>query len=585
MFFVDSGTSNGENGLDGDLKNAARLWLSRDKPVAGTIGLLSLAKGDYARLQSALYNAGYYGGGISITIDGQEASGLAPDVALSERPQVAISVMQGPLYTFGAISIEQEAPAPIHDDDIVKSVREADLRPGETAKAGAVRQARTLLVEAWRQQGHAKAAIATQRVIANHPARVVNVVLALSPGPLTPVGPISVNGTKDLDPAFLLRQTGLHQGQEYDPDDLRRARKRVDRLDVLSIFKIEDGELDDAGDLPLSLTASERKKRRIGFGATVSNVDGAGLNAFWLHRNLFGKAERLRLDGEISGLGQTTDVTELDYRLGGLFTRPGTFLPDIDFNARFLGKREFNDTFEETSIEVASGYTYFRSDRLTLALEAAGKSGRYIDDLGERSLVTLGFDGSVIYDRRDNELEPTKGFYLAGATNPFYELEFGNPGLRLDLEGRTYVSFGEKDRFTLAGRARLGSLIGPPRAETASDILFFTGGGGSVRGYGFKTIGVEEANGDVTGGRSLAEVSLEARFRITPSFGGVVFADAGTVGEDSLVDLASDISVGVGIGVRYFTGIGAIRLDVGVPLNGGPDDPPVAVYAGIGQSF
>jgi translocation and assembly module TamA len=168
---------------------------------------------------------------------------------------------------------------------------------------------------------------------------------------------------------------------------------------------------------------------------------------------------------------------------------------------------------------------------------------------------------------------------------PFYEFQFNNAAFRSTVEGRTYYGFGAENRFILAGRAKVGTLVGPSISETPPDKLFFAGGGGSVRGYAFRNIGVEGPGGTVVGGKSLIEGSVEARVQVTDTIGLVGFADAGLVGADSVPDFGEDVKIGVGAGLRYFTGLGPIRLDVAVPLDAREGDPSVAFYVGIGQAF
>jgi translocation and assembly module TamA len=136
----------------------------------------------------------------------------------------------------------------------------------------------------------------------------------------------------------------------------------------------------------------------------------------------------------------------------------------------------------------------------------------------------------------------------------------------------------------LAGRLKLGTLVGPPISEIAPDRLFFAGGGGSVRGYAYRNIGVPVGD-EVIGGRSLIEASVEARVKVTETIGVVGFVDAGYVGEDSIPSFDEDLRIGVGAGLRYLTGLGPIRLDVAVPLDPREDDPDFAFYVGIGQAF
>jgi translocation and assembly module TamA len=167
---------------------------------------------------------------------------------------------------------------------------------------------------------------------------------------------------------------------------------------------------------------------------------------------------------------------------------------------------------------------------------------------------------------------------------PFYEFYFGNPQLRATAEGRAYFGFGDHDKFVLAGRVKAGALLGPSLDEIPPDKLFFAGGGGSVRGYAFKSIGVAGPGGTVTGGRYLLEASAEARMRINDSFGAVAFVDGGYVAADSFPGI-QDLRVGAGVGLRYYTGLGPLRLDLAVPLNKRPGDPNYALYLGLGQAF
>ena len=139
----------------------------------------------------------------------------------------------------------------------------------------------------------------------------------------------------------------------------------------------------------------------------------------------------------------------------------------------------------------------------------------------------------------------------------------------------------------LAGRIRLGSIVGAPLAAIAPSRRLYAGGGSSVRGYGYKAIGPRNDAGDPSGGRSLTEASVEARIK-TGMLGGalqiVPFVDAGTVGENTLPGF-DEIKLGAGVGARYLTGFGPLRLDVAVPLNRGPHDDWIAVYVGLGQAF
>ena len=214
---------------------------------------------------------------------------------------------------------------------------------------------------------------------------------------------------------------------------------------------------------------------------------------------------------------------------------------------------------------------------------------RYEDDFGTRDFTILALLGSGAYDRRNDPLDATRGYYVAATFQPFYEFEFGNVAVRGTLEGRGYLSFGAEDRLTLAGRALVGSYGGASTEESPPDLLFFAGGGGSVRGYAYHSIGVEnfEFEGEeiVVGGAGLFETSAELRYRFTERWGGVGFVDTGLVTENGTLSGESDFRVGAGAGVRYYTGIGVLRADVATPVTPRDEDGYVALYIGIGQAF
>ncbi|MEM9732200.1 MAG: autotransporter assembly complex family protein [Pseudomonadota bacterium] len=588
-------TVNGEglenaDGLDTLLKSASALYAGRNKPVGGSAGLISRAKGDYRRLLAALYNGGRYGVSVSITVNGAEAANLNPGTQLPATSQVAVSVSPGPQYRFGTADVTNPAPPPVDPGDVTKSFEEIGYIDGAPARATVVRQAGKLAVLQWQQQGHALAKVEGREARALHPQEQLNVTLRMNPGPKAYYGDVTVSGTERMDPAFVAYMAGLVPGEEYDPDTLKRAQERLDRLGVFSTRKLEAADnLNSNGLLPFDLVVSERKLRKIGIGATVSSVDGAGVEAYWLHRNLFGKAERLRLDAKFGGIGTSDALDEFDYALGGTLTQPGFFSPDTDLVSNIFAKREFNETFLETSAGGSIGVTHYLSKSTTLKGSFFGEVAEFEDAFGKRQFVTFGADGEAELDFRNSKVDPTTGTYFKANARPFYEGEFGNAALRMETEARAYLALGEENRTVLAGRVKLGALLGPSIAQTPPDQLFLTGGGNSVRGYAFKSIGIAQTNTnggeDVAGGRSLLEGSLELRQRFTENLGAVAFVDAGLVESNSFVNLNEDLRVSVGLGLRYYTGLGPIRLDVAIPLDPGPDDPDFAVYAGIGQAF
>ena len=572
--------------------DASRLYGGRDEPVPGSAGLLSRAKGDYRRILAGLYDAGRYGPTISITIDGQQASSIPAGTQFRDGANVVVEVDPGPLYRFGTTEIGNRAP-PGTIGDRVPSPESVGFERGEVAKAGVVKTARQIAVREWRQQGYPKAEVTATDARAIHPDDRLDVRLGVDEGPYARYGETRVEGTRRMDPDFVAYMTDLPEGEEFDPDDIERARKRLDRLGVFSLRRIEEGEVNTAGLMPMNVIVAERKLRRIEAGVTASTIDGIGLETSWLHRNLFGRGEQLRLEAELGGIGASgvddddDFVDRLDYGFGINFKKPGIFTPDTDLLLNAYARRQVNETFRETSVGGSAIVENYLTADIKLRYGLLYRYGEFEDGFGTRDFSTLTalFDGQ--FDFRDSELDPTRGTYFAASVSPFYEFRRESAGVKLVAEGRAYYDFSDEGRSVLAGRLKAGSIFGPGLDDLAPDIGFLTGGGGSVRGYAYKSIGVDGLglDGDTVAGRSLLEASLEFRQRFGENFGAVAFVDAGVVSADSFTSFDQDVRVGAGLGLRYYTGLGPIRLDVAIPLNPGPDDGRYGIYAGIGHAF
>ncbi|XKG99732.1 autotransporter assembly complex protein TamA [Pelagibacterium halotolerans] len=571
--------------LDAALRNASNLWTDRDEPASGVPGLLAKARGDYTRLLAALYNDGYYGGAISIIVAGREASSIPPDADLPDPVAITVTVNPGRQFVFGTLRTGNTAPADVPPDDTVPPLPSTGFATGQIARAGVIAQAETLLVQAWRHLGYPKAKIATREVTAEHPSGTLDVTLIVDPGAHAVIGPISTSGTENMDPDFIVRQTGLVPGQEYDPDDIALARARLARLDVFRSLRIQAAEAVGAdGVLPYTIFVQEQKLRRLGIGATLSSVDGLGIEGYWLHRNLFGQAERLRLDAKVAGIGFPVETAEFDYAFGGTFTKPGIWTPDTDLVAAISAERTVLPLYEETSVGGRIGLEHLFTGEITGAGGFSAEYAYFEDDVhGAREFTTVGLYGAATYDSRDSTLDPTEGFYVSATVDPLYEFTYDNAIIGATIEGRTYFSFDPDDNYILAARVKAGAIVGPDVSEIPPSMLFFAGGGGSVRGYGYRSIGVE-TNAGITGGRYLLEGSLEARARFGESFGGVAFLDGGLVTDDTFPTF-EDLRLGAGVGIRYYTALGPLRLDLAVPLNKTEDDPDYALYVGIGQAF
>ncbi|HXV29481.1 MAG TPA: autotransporter assembly complex family protein, partial [Sinorhizobium sp.] len=316
-----------------------------------------------------------------------------------------------------------------------------------------------------------------------------------------------------------------------------------------------------------------------------STTDGLGLQGYWGHRNLFGRAESLRIEGSVDRIGETTDIGGLDYSAGILFAKPGAFGPASTFTASVKAAIADPDAYRAKTITGAAGAGFELSPQDTVSVGAELSLADIDDAFGSNSYLTAAIPLEYVRDTRDDKLNATEGYRALINAKPSYEIDGQTFFSSFETTASGYYALGEEKRFVLAGKIGAGMLVGgDDLADIPATRRFYLGGGGSVRGYSFQEISPRNASDELTGGRSYVNGSLEVRIAITDTIGIVPFIDAGSVSTSTTPDF-SDIRAGAGIGLRYATSFGPIRLDFAVPLNKYPGGTDYGIYAGIGQSF
>jgi translocation and assembly module TamA len=575
----------GDKALIKTLRLASTLAREEKRPPPGTAGLIARARGDYGRILASLYANGYYGGSIAIAIDGTSAETLTPDATLPDPVPVTVTVDPGPLFHFGAVQVlGLPYDAMTREDEKALDLDHWGLKEGAVARSGAVLEAESRMVEIWRQRGHPKAAIVTREVTADHKTLTLDVTLDVNPGPAATFDAPLVTGTELVDPEYARFMTGIRPGEPYDPHTVARARQRLQDLGVFASVAVEEGEtVGPDGLLPITFILTERKRHLIGGGVSYSTIDGATLEGYWMHRNLFGHAESLRFDAAVSRIG-ANDLKDFSYDLATTFRRPGVLTPNTDATLKLSAIRENVDTYESRTFAAQAGLEHRFSWTLRGSTAINGEWDDIDDAFGTNHYVIVSLPSNLDYDGRDNKLDPTEGLHATIEMEPFADVDAGTLALVSQGTLAGYYGFGDDDRMVVALRGSLGTIIGSGDTEDIpATRRFFLGGGGSIRGYEYRTVGPEE-NGDVVGGLSFFATSLELRFRVTDTIGVVPFIDAGAAYKDTIPDFSEEVRVGAGIGLRYRTPLGPLRFDVAVPLNRDRGDS-FAFYVGLGQSF
>lgn len=569
-------TFQGENSaLETTLRRASLLQTARDEGVEDPFEVFTIARAEYGQLIGTFYEAGFYAPQISVRIDGREAADISPLNPPDTIRQIELVLVSGPSFVFGQTNL-----APLARGTELSE----EFASGQPARSTVIRDATSDAVDAWRDIGHAKAQPEDQQITARHPPGVLDVAVQITPGPRLRFGRLRPEGQQRTRPARIVKIAGLPTGEVFSPRDVQRAAERLRRTGTFASVSLREADAANPDDtLDINASVVEAPLRRIGASVEYDTEAGGKLSAFWLHRNLLGGAERFRIEGMIGGLGAGSG--KLDYRLSTEFSRPATFTPDTTLNIGTLIETERESDFEAKRARVNIGLVHRFSDELTFGggvgvlLERAD-FGPNLEQRRDFKLLLLPLD--VTWDRRNNERAPTRGFYARGELMPFLGLSGTDSGARAYADLRGYRAFGQDDGVVVAGRAQAGAVFGAEIGRTPRDLLFYSGGGGSVRGQPFRSLGVT-SGGVRSGGQGFAALSAEIRVRATETIGVVAFADAGYVSERAFSG-SSDWHAGAGVGLRYDTVVGPLRVDVGYPV-AGDTGRGFQLYLGIGHAF
>ncbi|MCH9748616.1 MAG: BamA/TamA family outer membrane protein [Alphaproteobacteria bacterium] len=550
--------------------------INKNQEQTSTIEILSAAQADYRRIVELLYDTGYFGPDISITIDGREAASIEPVYAPGQINKITIRVNTGSKFKFGTVSISPKSR-------LAKPVK--GFFKGETASIKVLRDATAAEITGWRQDGYAKAAVKVQEITARHSANALDAEIVLDPGPKLRFGVLHVNGQSTVSKKRIQEITGWQSGIIFSPDALQKVQKRLRRTGTFSASNLTEAKSPNPDKtLDFTATINDQLPRRYTFGAEYSTQEGLSLEGSWLHRNIFGQAERLLLEGSIGGIGGEVGKTDIDSLLSARLSRPATFRTDLEAYALLAFEQVEEEYYDARTAQLGIGGIYFYSIQTEYRFGLTLKAAKTNDELGTNKYTILIVPIKAIFDNRNNKLDATSGYYAAIGIEPFLNIAGTKNGVVTTADLRAYHKVGKN--VTLAIRGLLGSVAGPSITKAPADYLFYSGGSGTVRGQGYQSLGVNLSEDVTVGGRSFVGLSGELRLATSGKLGIVGFYDAGYIGPESRFDSSSgEWQSGFGAGVRYATGIGPIRIDVGFPASGSSDHNKFEVYIGIGQSF
>lgn len=595
-----------EPALDAAIKGSATLLTLRDNAPVGSFGLVARARGDVGRITEALHSYGYYLGSVSVAIAGRDLDDPALPALLDAAPAkppaaVVVTVTPNQLFHLGQVRLTGDVPP--------GSVALLDLAPGAPARAADVLLARDRLLSGLLDTGRALAKVDSPVATLDVAHNALDVSYAVAAGPRVDLGPITVAGERTLRESYIRRRLPLQPGQRFEPRAIEAARQDLASVPVLGGVRITPATaLDAAGRLPVRVDVTERPLRAVALSGAVSTDQGGSLTASWTHRNLFGHAEQLTLSAAATQIGGSAS-RQPGYNVGAVLLVPDWLARDQSMTFGATALQEYLQAYDRTAILGSAIFSRRITPELTLSGGLSSELAQIRQEGTRRIYNLVQAPLTAAYDSTGSLFDPVQGVRVSLNVTPSLSLPSGGrtsavggtmagTGRRaefvvLQASGSTYLDMaglfgGQRGRSVLAVRGLVGQIDGARSFDVPPDQRFYAGGGGTVRGYRFQSIGPHFTDGVSAGGTSVEVGTVEYRQRFGASYGAVVFADAGQVGTSSRQLYGGNtLRIGAGTGFRYYTPIGPIRLDVAVPLNKDPREKTdiVEAYIGIGQAF
>jgi translocation and assembly module TamA len=622
--------STGDSALNATLKATSELETLRKTAPVGPFGLIGRARGDLERLKTVLESFGYYQSYVEIRIDGLPLDDPGVGEELTSRSkdddsEVKITFSIGPLYHLRKIEIDGQVPP-----DAEKTLA---LESGAPAVAADVLAAGDRLLNSLEDKGYAFAKVDTPVAHEDPPNRVLDVSFHVETGSLIQIGEIRIRGLKEMKEAVVRKRLLLHTGEQYGATKIETARKDLLALGVFASVSVRVGtKADSQGRVPITFNARERPQHAVSVSGAYSSDLGGSTGVSWTKRNVSGKADSLTLSATAINLGGGTSTNGIGYDVNGKYLIPDWKERNQSLQVAVGAIRQSLDAYDQTaytgtvtvnrklssiwSVSAGFGIEQERIDQH----ECGGGQGCTIpmdicvapSDLGtdpdkytgtppcdqrfSYTLLSLPITALFNTTGLDSPLEDaTHGMRVSLSVTPTFS--FGRPSTRFFITqgtGSLYFDLNNiglnktPGRSVLALRALAGLAAGASQFSLPPDQRFYAGGSGTIRGYRYQSVGPLFPNGNPIGGTAINAGTVEYRQRFGTNFGTAVFLDAGNVSKN-LNPTGGTLKTGAGVGLRYYTPIGPIRLDVALPLqrrSDGPNpDDSFEIYIGLGQAF
>ena len=613
--------SAGDSALNSTLKATSDLETLRKTAPVGPFGLIGRARGDLERLKTVLESFGYYQSYVEIRIDSLplDDPGLGEELTSKSKDQeaeVKITFSLGPQYHLGKVEIDGDVPP--------EAQKALALQGGAPAIAADVLAAGDRLLNSLEDQGYAFAKVDPPVAYEDPDNRVLDVKFHAVPGARVQIGAIQIRGLKYMKEEFVRKRLLVHTDEQYSAAKVEAARKDLLALGTFSSVSVRVAEKpDEQGRIPIAFNTRERLQHAVSLNAAYSSDLGGSTGVTWVKRNVSGRADSLTLSATALNLGGGTAANGVGYDVNGKYLIPDWQLRDQSLQTSVGAIRQYLDAYDQSAYtagvtvnrklsrlwNVSVGFNMEKEGITQHECSVAQNcilEGTCVEQttpppqpcLNQRfsyTLLTLPITALFNTTGQDSPLQDaTHGLRVSLGVTPTFSI--GHPNTRFFITQATASLYFDLEniglnrnpgRSILALRALGGLATGASQFSLPPDQRFYAGGSGTIRGYRYQSVGPLFPNGNPIGGTAINAGTAEFRQRIGTNFGTAFFVDGGNVSKN-LDPFNGTLRFGVGAGVRYYTPIGPIRVDIALPTQRrrGPNgDDAFEVYIGLGQAF
>jgi translocation and assembly module TamA len=466
--------------------------------------------------------------------------------------EATFRVDPGPRVTVQAVDVVLQGEA-AGDEAFQALLRDLPLREGAPLSHADYEAAKRRLTSLASERGYRDARLVRQRLLVDPQAGNARAELTLASGQRYRLGRLEVH-TEALDEDLVRRIVEYQPGAPYSADRVHGIARALNDSGYFSSVDVRPRpEAAQDRHIPVDVHTRARKRHVYSASAGFATDTGPRIRLGYENRRINRRGHRLqaRLQGG-------PDQSEASIRYAVPLQRPRSEW--LRYTARLL--YEDTDTYESTTGSVGVSATHLRGSWLE---DKSIEFRRESFDVGQTSDTSDFLLPGLSYARTesDDPVRPSHGWKLFARLRGASEALLSDADLlHAHVDADWVTSLPGRGRIIFNGQA--GALVTSDFDVLPPSLRFFAGGDNSIRGYKYQSQGPRDASGEVVGGRYLAVASVEYEHPLEGRWSGAVFVDAGNAFDDGFDE---DVKVGVGIGVRWASPVGPVRVDLAHPVN------------------